>query len=79
MIDINSAAMTDCSPGCKVPLSHQHQLIFFDSYSDRIKKCTEDLSLKVRARHAWLPYKKCRSKRKLSSVCGMSCIKLHIG
>lgn len=55
--------------------------IFLELYSDTIEICSEDLPLKVRALHAWLPYKKCRRKRKLFElcVCSVSCVKLQIG
>lgn len=57
MIDMDLAAMTDCSPGWEVsPFIPSTSVgIFFGSYSDMIKICTEDLLLKVRARHARLP------------------------
>lgn len=57
MIDMDLAAMTHCSPGREVSPFIPATSVggFFGSYSDMIEIRTEDLLLKVRARHARLP------------------------
>lgn len=58
MIDSDLAAMTDRSHGWEVsPFIPSTRVggFFFGSYSDMIEIRTEDLLLKVRARHTQLP------------------------